>query len=287
MQVVRDSEAEKFLSEAKSLLYADEATNSLLLGLAEMVRNKGESGQTEAVLLRVVHEGQTLTAALQTPPMNLVISESENRPLKVLAQYLKSNQLKFPGVVGPANSSEMFAKMWSRECGCHFELGMGQMIYKINEVEIPQQAVEGSLRLAQLNEISLIASWLVEFGNESLPPNERKSFEERLPYAERAIQNQNAYLWEVGGVAVSMAHVGRPTKNGISISAVYTPPINRKKGYASALVAHLSQRMLDSGKQFCVLYTDLANPTSNKIYQKIGYRAIAESKLFIFQGGHL
>lgn len=286
MQVVRDSNAETFLSEAKSLLYADEATNSLLLGLAEMVCNKGESEQTEAVLLRVVHEGQTLTAALQTPPMNLVISESENRPLKVLAQYLKSNQLKFPGVVGPASSSEMFAKMWSRECNCQFELGMGQMIYRINEVEIPQQT-EGSLRLAKLNEISLIASWLVEFGNEALPPNERKSFEERLPHAEWVIQNQNAYVWEVGGVPVAMAHVGRPTKNGISVSAVYTPPINRKKGYASALVAHLSQRMLDSGKEFCVLYTDLANPTSNKIYQKIGYRAVAESKHFIFQGEHL
>jgi predicted GNAT family acetyltransferase len=73
-----------------------------------------------------------------------------------------------------------------------------------------------------------------------------------------------------------MAGNPRKTKNTISIGPVYTPPEFRKKGYASALVARLSQKNLDAGYQKCVLLTDLKNPTSNKIYQEIGYKSVCD-----------
>jgi predicted GNAT family acetyltransferase len=75
---------------------------------------------------------------------------------------------------------------------------------------------------------------------------------------------------------VSLAAFCGPTPNGMRIGPVYTPPQYRGKGYASANVAALSQRLLDSGRKFCYLFTDLANPTSNKIYQKIGYEQVCE-----------
>ena len=68
-----------------------------------------------------------------------------------------------------------------------------------------------------------------------------------------------------------------PTPNGIRVGYVYTPPGQRGRGYASALVAHVSQAQLDAGKRLCFLYTDMTNPTSNYIYQKLGYRRVAES----------
>jgi predicted GNAT family acetyltransferase len=73
-----------------------------------------------------------------------------------------------------------------------------------------------------------------------------------------------------------MAAVSRPTPNGISVSLVYTPPEKRGNGYASACVAALSQRQLDAGKRFCTLFTDLSNSTSNALYQRVGYRPLAE-----------
>jgi predicted GNAT family acetyltransferase len=79
-----------------------------------------------------------------------------------------------------------------------------------------------------------------------------------------------------------MAGIAGPTPNGIRVQAVYTPPQHRQHGYASMLVARVSQLMLDSGKRFCFLFTDLANPTSNKIYQQIGYHHIADAKHIIF-----
>jgi predicted GNAT family acetyltransferase len=80
----------------------------------------------------------------------------------------------------------------------------------------------------------------------------------------------------VEGEPVSMAIRSRPTRHGISVSGVYTPPEQRRHGYATACVAALSQKLLDQGYQFCSLFTDLANPTSNSIYMQVGYRPVAD-----------
>ena len=93
-----------------------------------------------------------------------------------------------------------------------------------------------------------------------------RSLEHRL-----AAPGNGIALWEDGGEPVSLAGFGSPTPNGIRIGPVYTPPQLRGRGYASALTAHVSQAQLDAGRAFCFLYTDLANPTSNKIYVDIGY----------------
>jgi uncharacterized protein len=69
---------------------------------------------------------------------------------------------------------------------------------------------------------------------------------------------------------------------GIRIGPVYTPPALRRRGYASALVTELSRRLLDSGREYCVLYTDLANPTSNRIYQEVGYERVCDSAEYVF-----
>ena len=94
-------------------------------------------------------------------------------------------------------------------------------------------------------------------------------------------------LWEVDGASVSLAGWGGPTPNGIRVGPVYTPPELRGRGYATALTAEVSQRLLDGrlfvgGRRFCFLYTDLANPTSNAIYERIGYERIAEAAEIVF-----
>jgi predicted GNAT family acetyltransferase len=90
------------------------------------------------------------------------------------------------------------------------------------------------------------------------------------------------YLWEVDGHTVSMVGAGSPTPHGIRIGPVYTPPEARRRGYASALTAAASQHQLDSGCRFCFLFTDLANPTSNRIYQAIGYEPVADVDQYAF-----
>ena len=91
------------------------------------------------------------------------------------------------------------------------------------------------------------------------------------------------YLWEDSQRPVSIAGFGSPTPHGVRIGPVYTPPDLRGRGYASSLVAKTSQRLLDAGRQFCFLFTDLANPISNHIYQEIGYEPVCDVAEYRFQ----
>ncbi len=95
------------------------------------------------------------------------------------------------------------------------------------------------------------------------------------------IASGNIFLWHDQG-PVSMAQKLRPTRHGISVSGVYTPPELRRRGYASSCVAALSQQLLDAGFAYCTLFTDLSNPTSNEIYQRIGYRPLGDSQVIRF-----
>ena len=99
--------------------------------------------------------------------------------------------------------------------------------------------------------------------------------------AQRRVGDRDVYLWE-DGQPVSMAAKARPTINGITVNLVYTPPQFRRRGYATSCVARLSQLLLDSGWKFCTLFTDLANPTSNDIYQKVGYMPVCDFNECVF-----
>jgi hypothetical protein len=98
------------------------------------------------------------------------------------------------------------------------------------------------------------------------------------------VDSGSAFLWDDDG-PVCMTVAKGPTPNGIRIGYVYTPPMRRKRGYASALVAGVSQRMIDEGRRFCFLYTDLANPTSNEIYRRLGYEQVATAGDIAFESG--
>ena len=121
------------------------------------------------------------------------------------------------------------------------------------------------------------------FTEEALPEPPPGSSEEFVDRREED-PDGGIVFWEDGGAVVSMAGFGGLTPNGIRIGPVYTPPELRGRGYASALTAELTQRLLDGGRRFCFLFTDLANPTSNSIYQRIGYEAVSDVDLWTFSG---
>ena len=154
---------------------------------------------------------------------------------------------------------------------------MSQRVYVLREV-LYEPDVEGRLRLAGPEDINRVKRWFMSF-SESV--GERIGLTEASKSALERIKARELFLWDMG-IPVSMAMKTRPSRNGISLSAVYTPPRKRKRGYATACVAALSRLLLRSGYQFCSLFADLANPTSNNIYQRIGYRPVADFTIFDF-----
>jgi predicted GNAT family acetyltransferase len=134
------------------------------------------------------------------------------------------------------------------------------------------------MRPATPADLDVLAAWVQAF---------RESIGEAFlggarELAEQRIRDGEMFLWHVEGQPVAMAGAIGPTRNGIRIVLVYTPPEHRNRGYASNLVATLTQHQLDAGRRFCFLTTDLTNPTSNKIYRQIGYRPVSESVTLMF-----
>lgn len=280
LRVVKDSTVQEFLNRADSFLSEQEAANSLMLGICQGLSVNAQF-DTPVHLYRVLENERTVMTAVQTPPYNLIVSFGQKSHIAMLVNFLFDHGVELPGVVGPEKESTYFAELWTRMTAQRFKLGMDQRIYSLEKVFIPK--TEGTLLPALEEHTELVSSWLYEFGIESLPENEKSKKEDCELAAIKAISVGDVFLWIAHGEPVSVAHLGRPTKNGISIRAVYTPPHFRKNGYGSSVVAHLSQKSLDGGKEFCVLYTDATNATSNKIYQHIGYNELTRSKHFIFE----
>ena len=187
-----------------------------------------------------------------------------------------------PGVIGPKEPVARFARLWEERTGADAQIGIQQRIYRASAT-IQPEGVPGSMRTYEDGDRELVIAWVNAFVDEALPEAPPEDAEGWL---ERNLSNPDGgiELWLDGGAPVSFAGYGGLTPNGIRVGPVYTPPELRRRGYATALVAEVTHMLLDRGRKFCFLFTDLANPTSNSIYQRIGYEAVSDSDQWVF--GH-
>jgi hypothetical protein len=272
MRLDRYPDPAAFLAAAGPWLAEREAEHNLILGIAATARDHPEM-YGPPYLATVTGEAGLVAAALRTPPWNLVLSEVDvEAALDVLVADLSGTDA--PGVVGRPDVATGFAARWAVSNGGGWEVGMEERIFQLTEV-IPPSPVPGTLRRADPDERPLLVEWITAFGREALGGDDvvrvAQSVDDWLAGKGRTI-----WLWDHEGPR-SLTGVGGETPHGIRIGPVYTPPAERRRGYASALVAAVSQAQLDAGRRFCFLYTDLANPTSNKIYQAIGYRPVTDA----------
>lgn len=273
--------ARDFLRPMRVLFEADAARNGLILGLALQVEaNPHHYGDDDPYFATVDDDQGIAVAALMTPPHGVVLYSERveaDDALAALAHDLFAKQWTLPNVHGPAALALRFAQLWSELTGNAFTLGSHQRAFELRRVRHPAYS-PGQLRVATVADRALVARWIHQFNLETHGEDDEERTQERV--AQR-ITTETLFVWDNGG-PVSLAGLTRPTERGISIGPVFTPPEQRGRGYASSAVARLSQRMLDTGKEFCTLFTDLANPTSNSIYQKIGYRPVGDFSQYKF-----
>jgi predicted GNAT family acetyltransferase len=274
VHVVKAPDATDWLRRASPLLLADEARHNLILGIAGTLRDQPELYPAHELWL-VEDDGAVAAAALCTPPNRLVLAQpGAPGALEALAAALDD----VPGVVAAVPEAHDFAGAWQAKTGARVEQGFAQGIYKLERV-VPPRPASGASRPAGDGDRELLLDWLHAFAVEALGEAEpdRAHLERMLVQRLGARADSGFVLWEEGGEAVSVTGFGSPTPNGTRIGPVYTPPEARGHGYASALVAEVSQARLDAGKRFCFLYTNLANPTSNRIYVELGYERVCDS----------
>lgn len=229
-------------------------------------------------IVATVEDGDDVVlAALRTPPHNLLLSTGAERAVGVLSDALKADGTGLPGVTGPADLASAFAARWA---GDHRELTMTQRVYRCTEVAAPRDP-GGAFRAARLSELERLVGFVVAFNEEAHNPGTEATARRMV---KRLVETARMFVWEREGEIVSVATARQPTPRGIRVGYVYTPPAERRKGYASAVTAAVTQRMFDEGYQMCFLYTDATNPTSNAIYQRVGYEPRGESAMWRFTG---
>ena len=277
MQVVKAPDPRDFLERAAPLL-ADEARHNLILGLAGTLRdNPGLYRDHE---LWLVEDGDAVAgAALRTPPYNLVLGEGSDDALDALASKVGG---AIPGAVGAVPEIDRFVAACGAAHGVTPEPRVRQGIYALETVVLPPTPA-GSPRVATAADRPLLVRWWGAFGAEALGALEQDEEDDARNIDHRLTTPGNGIeLWEVDGEPVCAVGYGSPTPTGVRIGPVYTPPEHRGRGYASALTAWVSAEQLAAGRDFCFLYTDLANPTSNRIYTAIGYRRVCDSVQYAF-----
>jgi uncharacterized protein len=288
MQIRSFLTPEQFLATCGPVWERDEALYSLMLGLlAELVRRPAarlDEVRMYAFAHEVIHgdahsghvhahAGEPYFFVLQTAAQRgIIVAATDQLPpekVAVIAACLRGMHPETPAIVGPRALVQEMATLWSSKAAPHFL----QLAHKTSLVVPPARPAAGRMRTGDAADSAVIAEWLMAFSLESLTVEMTREDAERLAnvrLAEGAVQ-----VWEDAGL-VSMLILLRPTRSGCSIGYVYTPPAQRGRGYASALVAAATQAQLDQGRTFVTLFTNEANPTSNKIYGAVGYTPFAE-----------
>ena len=292
MKLTRHASAIRFLETARAALEEQEAVNGLIVGIAARVAEQPDFYSKHPIYFATVaDDGRLIAAAVRTPPHRVIIYSAlgaDPAPLRLLVDDLlevgaacpeDSPVRRVSGVTGPSATALAFAEAWSERTGRAFAPGMSLRIYELTEVHAPA-GVPGHLRPAGDDELDLLAEWVYQFNVDCHLP--LLSPEEARDLAARYLASGSLFLWDIDGRAVSLAGRGRNSSHGITVNLVYTPAALRGHGYASACVAALSQQLLDAGWAFTTLYTDLANPISNSIYQRIGYRPVCDSNEYDF-----
>jgi GNAT superfamily N-acetyltransferase len=281
MRVERVAGADEVQKRLGLLLASDEARHNLAFGILATAR--AHPDVYPELDGWVVRDGSRLVGgALRTPPHNLVVLQpAEDRALGALAVAIED---ELPGVVAAVPEVDLFASAWAERHGLRAVTRFDQRIYVLRAL-VPPGPTPGAMRLANPRDRELALEWVRAFADEASDDDGvdaariERSVDARIAGAEAGLA-----LWEFDGRPVSLAGFGGPTPSGIRIGPVYTPPELRGRGYGTAVTAAASELLLERGYRFCFLYTDLANPTSNAIYRRIGYEPVCDSREVAFVG---
>jgi GNAT superfamily N-acetyltransferase len=279
VQVRTIDDPAEFLERARPFLLTDEARHNLMLGVVGRIVSDPSTYPSFRLWLVEDADGSIVGAASMTTPWPVALARPAHPDVVgALVAAARDDELPIPGVVGAVPEVHDFAARWAATTGERTVIHRSEGVYALDAVT-PVAGASGRARPATEADRGVLEPWMEAFVAEAHLEESVKSDggRELVDARLRALHAAGFWFWEDVGTPVSVAGYGGPTPNGIRIGPVYTPPPSRGRGYATALVAELSAWLLSEGRDFCFLNADLANPTSNAIYRRIGYRQVCES----------
>jgi GNAT superfamily N-acetyltransferase len=277
-----------FLDAAGAFLRAAPAANSVTLTTVEALRARGDGAAGDSVrgdqappLLAWwrAPDGDVTGAAMQTTPYPLHLSTMPPDATTALAELLAAHGHALRGVNGEATATEAFVVAWSARTGARARLHRRMRLHRLDTLVPPDPLAPGTAVVAGPRHRDLLIAWYGAFGDEIEEPARDLG-----PPVDDRLSHGGLALWMVDGEPVSLAGTTRAVAGAARVAPVYTPPEHRGRGYAAAVTAAVTRAALASGVAEVLLYTDLANPTSNRLYARLGYRPVEDSVAFVFDG---
>jgi len=268
MDVHAFEDAGPFAREAAPYLEDDPFSSSVIAVRVDAVlRGVREPGPLDRYW-SVVEGDRTVGIAMRTPPNSMFLARMPTVASVALAHSLAEDSREVPGVNGELQTVAAFADAWTRLTGQRSSTVVSTRMYRLAELTVPT-GVSGQSRSATKDDVEVIAAWLDRFHEEAQPHAPRADW--RL-LTELRIRAGQLMLWENEQQPVSVAGFSKAVAGVSRVGPVFTPSNHRKRGFGAAVTADATAAALHAGARHVVLYTDLSNPTSNAIYQTIGYR---------------
>jgi len=268
---------DEFLAAAGDHLGAEPVLNTVPLTVLDSLRKRGPSAYGDARPVYGWHEsvsGQVDGALLQTPPYPVLVATLPAGSAAGLIRRLGS-AARLPAAVNVSSTDEAdFGAAWAQATGGSASGEQRSRLFRLERLVPPQPAPPGAARIAGHGDRELLIEWLLAFGQEA-----GGSFGDTARTVDDRLSHDGLMLWEAGGSAVAVAGSTREVAGVVRIGPVYTVPAHRQRGFGGGVTAAASQAALDAGASAVVLFTDLANPTSNALYQRLGYRPVCDRVL--------
>jgi predicted GNAT family acetyltransferase len=276
-------DVEQFLARAGEFLRSRPARHTVHLTVTETLRSRGPRtyGDADPEFGVLAGEGAAGVrgAFLRTPPHPICLTALTEEEADALAARLAALGRGLSGVSADRDTAAAFAEAWRRRTGAEAALRQRMRLYRLGELTVVRPVPPGRARVAGEADRKLLARWFEEFCAEV----GESGFRDAGEWADDRVERGDAMLWEVpDGTPVAMAGTSPEVAGQVRVAGVYTPAHLRRRGYAGAVTAEVSRAALESGAREVLLFTDLANPTSNGLYQRIGYRPVSDFAVYDF-----
>ena len=268
MDVVPHTDTEEFARLARPLLERDPVRHTnALTALDALCRGAGEP----ALLLTVHDDDELAGVVLRTVGWPMVLSALPAALVDVVAEHLCTVEREVDAANGPVEPVEAFAAAYTARTGATVHVAMRERLHRLGTLTPPSRVV-GAARPAEGRDVDLLTAWQLAFLHEAVaalrPPTDQR------PAVHDAVTQGGLLLWEVDGEPVAYATARRALAGMSRVGPVYTPPAHRRRGYAGAVTAAATRWALDHGARHVALFTDLANPTPNRLYRRLGFRPV-------------
>ncbi|MGW2312545.1 GNAT family N-acetyltransferase [Actinomadura luteofluorescens] len=264
-------DVEEFLARAEGFLRADPVANTVPLTVTKAIRTQGPDLYPMALFGWWTAGGGVAGTCVWTGAYPVMLSAMPGSAAPELAEALARRGARVPGVNGTSQVAEGFAEAWTRRTRSPVRVARRERLHRLAGLDMPDRPPDGAPRVADAGDREMVHDWYAAFRRDAGSHGDPNPAVVDGRLAEGGI-----VLWESAGGPVAMAGRTPAVAGTARVAPVYTPAEHRRRGYGAAVTAAVTRDAQDAGATEVVLFTDLANPTSNGVYHRLGYRPVED-----------